>query len=696
MAEFTGRRVKILLENGTDYEGFVHSMDQSVGKLTLEKVTIPSTGKKFQGLKHFFRDDLVSVDVLEEQIKSKKEEKKDFMVTDRRESGPRMMFSKYTPVHLDRLRSFDSKDKQLKRISSKEDLKSDSEQTVKLESKSSDNDSSDQDDRNSDDLFVVISKVGRKFDKVLREIYTQKIIGVALEGVCIGRSGTLCWLNIVIRQRVFLFDVLSMGKECFEEGLKDLLEDGSVLKVMHDCRLASDLLHHQFGVNLRNMFDTQVANAFVYRTFRGHGNWPRYVEGLQASLFDHLDLPQEQIQLMKVRAALKKEDQQVWMERPAGRPLLEAACKNVMHLLDLRLILMEKMMAEFVAGVDVYLAHTRDANNEEAKKHQSSGYLLPTAFKDLDRITSRNYGNYWRCTQKDTNGFNENCEGLADPDVIHSRDSLWHMGSKDNPGNSRFRGTMYMKKFENLRRMNSLEDKTAQSDETGQSGKLQQPSDEAPKKRKAPGPILYSSHSSTNTDSQSETESSKIPENTTNCSALNPATCSDVNQSTTGKLIRSLANKNGDISECDSLEGFSIRPAGVLERYNVDRRKKYKNQEVRSTSYYAGPPDHRENPAHGGYHSEKENMLSKGSPPQSLPELTVSPQLETRASLTYCNTEFTDHQGHETVSPQTTPVKKSPDTKKVSPLKALQNSLDSSNSRLEKMKLMCNALKNPN
>ncbi|XP_033742722.1 piRNA biogenesis protein EXD1-like isoform X2 [Pecten maximus] len=441
MAEFVGRRVKILLDNGTYYEGFVHSMDQSCGKLTLEKVVIPSTGKKFQGLKHFFGEDLVSVDVLEGQIKPKKEEKNDHLVPERRESGPRMMFSKYSPVHLDRLQSFDTKHKLLKRISSKEDLKSDSEQTVKTESKSSDNDSSDQDCGNSDNLFVVINKVNKRFDKAMREIYTQKTIGVALEGVCIGRSGTLCWLNVVVRQRVFLFDVLTMGKECFDEGLKDLMEDGGILKVMHDSRLPSDLLHHQFGVILRNIFDTQVADAFVYRMFRGHGNWPRYVQSLQALLFDHLDLPQEQIQLMKVRAAHKKEDQQVWMERPAGRPLLEAACKNVMHLLDLRLILMEKMMAEFVAGVDVYLAHTRDANNEEANKHQSSIHLLPTAFKDLGRLTSRNYENYnnWKCNQ-DTNGFNENCHGLTDPDVIDSRDSIWRMGSKADPNSFRFKG----------------------------------------------------------------------------------------------------------------------------------------------------------------------------------------------------------------------------------------------------------------
>ncbi|XP_060064361.1 piRNA biogenesis protein EXD1-like [Ylistrum balloti] len=775
MAEFTGRRVKILLENGTDYEGFVHSMDQSMGKLTLEKVIIPSSGRKFQGLKHFFRDDIVSVDVLEGQIKSKKEEKNDCFVPDRRDPGPRMMSCKYTPSYLDKLQSFDPKDKLLKRISSKEDLKSDSEQTVKPESKSPDNESSDQDMEITDNLFVVINKVDDKFDKVMREIYTHKIIGVALEGVCIGRSGTLCWLNIVVRQQVFLFDVLKMGKECFEEGLKDLLEDGGVLKVMHDCRLASDLLHHQFGVNLCNMFDTQVADTFVYRMFRGHGNWPRYVQSLQASLFDNLDLPQEQIQLMKVRAAHKKEDQEVWMERPAGRPLLEAACKNVMHLLDLRLVLMEKMMAEFVAGVDVYLSYTRDANNDEAKKHQSSIHLLPSAFRDLDRLMSHNYESYRKTCSQDTNGFNENSQGLADPDVIDSRDSIWRMTTKDNPNRFRFKGTMYMGKFEHLRLTGALEDKIGTSEEDRRKfDEKQKPSEESGKKVR--DPIVPHRHSSSNTYNQSDFEPSKVLENTTDSPTSN--ICSGMNQPSTGTLIRSLASKNGDMSDSDSLEGISLRPAGILQKNKIDRRKKGKNSEIRSRSYYAGPPDFRENPTEKSYHSEKENRLNKWSPAQSLQELTLSPKSLTRSTLTSNNTEYNSYHRQETpvsppvlpqatpvsppVLPQATPVSPPvlsqatpvsppvlsqatpvsplvlpqstplsppelpqstplsppvwpqaipvsppvlpqsmplsppelpPDTKKVSPLQALQSSLNSTNSILEKHRLLNNAFK---
>ena len=63
-----------------------------------------------------------------------------------------------------------------------------------------------------------------------------------------------------------------------------------------------------------------------------------------------------------------QEDQAIWCERPAPEHVMDAAMKHVEHLLDLRLILMEKMMAEFTVGVDIYLAQVKDVSDAEAKK----------------------------------------------------------------------------------------------------------------------------------------------------------------------------------------------------------------------------------------------------------------------------------------------------------------------------------------
>lgn len=55
----------------------------------------------------------------------------------------------------------------------------------------------------------------------------------------------------------FLFDVLGKPKQdpmiCF---LRGILESGSVLKIIHDCRMDSDALHHLLDITLANVHDT--------------------------------------------------------------------------------------------------------------------------------------------------------------------------------------------------------------------------------------------------------------------------------------------------------------------------------------------------------------------------------------------------------------------------------------------------------
>jgi hypothetical protein len=58
------------------------------------------------------------------------------------------------------------------------------------------------------------------------------------------------------------------------------------------------------------------------------------------------------------------------MNRPIPKNLLKVAIKEVVHLLQLRHMLTEKMMGEYIAGVDVYLAQVREASKEDVKKYQ--------------------------------------------------------------------------------------------------------------------------------------------------------------------------------------------------------------------------------------------------------------------------------------------------------------------------------------
>lgn len=54
-----------------------------------------------------------------------------------------------------------------------------------------------------------------------------------------------------------MFDVFQAGLGVTCE-LKSMLEDDSIVKVMHDCRQDSAALYYQMGIKLQNVFDSQV------------------------------------------------------------------------------------------------------------------------------------------------------------------------------------------------------------------------------------------------------------------------------------------------------------------------------------------------------------------------------------------------------------------------------------------------------
>lgn len=433
MANFIGRRVRIITDSRT-YEGYVHLLDQQNHQISLQKVVIPDTGKKLNGLQTFFQDDITNIEVLEEECK--KVENDDKLLSDKREHGPRMLHTKYCPSHLKRLVDFQPSNYLLKKIVNEEDGTGD---VPKPANKSSDYDSSSDQETLDFEGCIYLSKINQRFHDAISHIKEQSEVGVSFSGVCIGRDGKLSLVQIATTIDVFVFDVLLLGPNCWDLGLKSIFEDPRLSKVMHDCRFPSDMLHHQFNVKLVNIFDTQVAEVFVYKLYH-NGSWPKWVTGLSCSLFDHLGLPEDMVNNLKIRENLKKEDQEVWMQRPLPKNLLKIAIKEVIRLIQLRHTLMEKMMGEFIAGVDVYLAQVREASKEDVKKCQNNAHKLPVAFENLSGLlASRDSRRYNRHRynrgppdehdfNKDSSGFNENCRGIIGLDVKYSNASIWHEG----------------------------------------------------------------------------------------------------------------------------------------------------------------------------------------------------------------------------------------------------------------------------
>ncbi|KAK3696710.1 hypothetical protein QZH41_013062, partial [Actinostola sp. cb2023] len=152
---------------------------------------------------------------------------------------------------------------------------------------------------------IILQDHNDRFQNAVKYINSQRVVGLSCEGVNLGRYGKICWLVIGCRHFTYLFDIISLGDSCFQSGLAEILENGNILKVAHDCRQMSDALFHQYSIDLVNVFDTQVADIIIYKREKG-GNLPRTVNGLVGCLYEYLNLSPEQCHFQKVRISNMK------------------------------------------------------------------------------------------------------------------------------------------------------------------------------------------------------------------------------------------------------------------------------------------------------------------------------------------------------------------------------------------------------
>lgn len=159
------------------------------------------------------------------------------------------------------------------------------------------------------------------------------VVALDCEGVRLGRFGRVCLVQAAVADgRHFLLDALRPG---VVEALAPLLESRDVVKVMHDCREDSAALHHQHGVRLQSVFDTQASYAWLERL---RGNPPH-----QASFADML---RERLGVQSPPDVdgvkeLMGSDDQLWARRPLPRLLVHYALHGVSHLLPLRRSLLD-------------------------------------------------------------------------------------------------------------------------------------------------------------------------------------------------------------------------------------------------------------------------------------------------------------------------------------------------------------------
>ncbi|XP_023842332.1 piRNA biogenesis protein EXD1 isoform X1 [Salvelinus sp. IW2-2015] len=244
------------------------------------------------------------------------------------------------------------------------------------------------DDDESHVNFVVIDEFHEKFGPAMMHIRKQQVIGIGADGVGTFQHERLCWLQIATKNKVYLFDILLLGARAFKNGLSMILENNHILKVTHDCRSLAGCLMAQFGVNLTNVFDTQVADILCFYTATG-GFLPDRVSTLPKVVSLHLKMSSSQLSSLNIKSLLTKEDKEVWYVRPCPLSLLKVMALSVIHLQPLRLVLLDALMADYTGLVDSYLSGSREEPVHMQNIGSSSVLELPRELRELEHTRQK-------------------------------------------------------------------------------------------------------------------------------------------------------------------------------------------------------------------------------------------------------------------------------------------------------------------
>ncbi|XP_042720433.1 piRNA biogenesis protein EXD1 isoform X1 [Lagopus leucura] len=233
--------------------------------------------------------------------------------------------------------------------------------------------------------YTVVNCFQEKFGPAVLHLKQQGVISVVGEGVTLCRNGKLSWLQMATKSHIFLFDIFLLGPQAFRNGLRTVLEDKNILKVMHDCRWISNCLFHQYNVLLDNVFDTQVADVLQFSVATG-GFFPHSTCTLQECLMQHLKIPSKWKILMKHEQQMALENPDRWFLRPFPSSLLQVLALKAMYLLLLHSSLMDNFMADLRAVVHAYLSTSQNGSEDHLGSIKPTCMELPKELRQLADI----------------------------------------------------------------------------------------------------------------------------------------------------------------------------------------------------------------------------------------------------------------------------------------------------------------------
>lgn len=178
------------------------------------------------------------------------------------------------------------------------------------------------------------------------DLSLDPVIAVDIEGVDLGRKGTISIIQVGDSGNKIIFDVLGKSKDDpLIKYIKAFMEDQNITKIFHDCRMDSDALFFQLDICICNVHDTQCWHELITSHYQASLN----------NVLEHNSLPQNQSR----DPGIYLTNYEFWLIRPLTDTMKAWAFGDVASLLRVY----EKQVVHDVQGKvasERYMTMTRE------------------------------------------------------------------------------------------------------------------------------------------------------------------------------------------------------------------------------------------------------------------------------------------------------------------------------------------------
>jgi exonuclease 3'-5' domain-containing protein 1 len=214
-------------------------------------------------------------------------------------------------------------------------------------------------------------KLSIAIEEISQAIQKGETIAVDCEGVELSRFGSVTLVNIAVRGPVYLIDILKIDNAAYDRGLRSILEDKSINKLMFDCREDADALKHLYNVRLDGVLDVQLLEVMNRIIHRGYTK----IRSLNHCL--ELFVSHETMLKVKLKGrSSMDQDNKLWEKRPLSEDMLKYASIDVLALFKLYDALCYRVVAKarWIAASERYCEKQRSRIN---RKYKDGDGLLP-------------------------------------------------------------------------------------------------------------------------------------------------------------------------------------------------------------------------------------------------------------------------------------------------------------------------------